>query len=107
MDLPEREVRLWMREDGGAPKALGEGQRPPGPGRVVAIRAGSREEALAALALRAKLERTHGDEPMTPGLVAALARQASADRDRLRVIALVGIREVATSEMTAPYGARG
>lgn len=50
-----KEVHLWAREDGEQPKAIAPGSKPPGPGRVYAVRARSSDEARRTLAAWAAL----------------------------------------------------
>lgn len=72
------EIHLWLREDGEPPKALQAGTRPPGPGRVVAVRVAKLGGAPANEA-RAIVARALAPEQDFPDLD-AIADPAERDR---------------------------
>lgn len=93
-------VYLWIREDGRPPKCLEEGKRPPGPGKVVAVRLpdGAGGTGLAIVrARRLWAQSQHEPQDLSKIKDATLRREA---RDRLadREEALGFIDEVAFEE---------
>lgn len=102
--MSQREIHLWLR-DGGGPKALAAGTRPPGPGPVVAVVARSVPQALERLARRNVLlrERLKLAKPEGAELSEAqrLAVETWADEDRDHVL---GVRRVPEAELVRSYG---
>ena len=98
------EIWLWLREDGREPKAIAVGARPPGPGRVVAVkRAAARnpEQARHAAAKWLPLVARLGGAPSAEQLH-AMEADPLASPDSLSL--LRNVRQVAPAEFTKPYG---
>lgn len=92
-------VHLWVREDGEEPKALGAGVIPPGPGKVVAVRARSAGEARLTLSARRVLVGALGREP-TKAEIELLRAAGAIERAEL----LEAVSDVDPATLTRDFG---